>query len=44
MKERISITIDRELLAWLDKRVDEKIFANRSHCLEFLIKTRIGKE
>ena len=36
MKERITITIDKELLDWLDKKVDEKIFANRSHGLEFL--------
>jgi len=38
MKERITITIDKELLDWLDARVKSKIFANRSHGLEFLIK------
>ena len=38
MKERITVTIDKELLKWLDKKIDEKIFANRSHGLEFLIK------
>ena len=37
MKERITVTLNRELLNWLDKRVDEKIFANRSHGFEFLI-------
>ena len=37
MKERITITIDKELLKWLDEKVNEKIFANRSHGLEFLI-------
>jgi metal-responsive CopG/Arc/MetJ family transcriptional regulator len=36
-KERITITIDRELLTWLDTKVAEKVFANRSHGLEFLI-------
>ena len=40
MKERITITIDKELLDWLDSRVKSKIFANRSHGLEFLIKKK----
>ena len=38
MKERITVTIDKELLNWLDKHIKDKIFANRSHGLEFLIK------
>ena len=38
MKERITLTIDKKLLDWLDERVKEKIFANRSHGLEFLAK------
>jgi metal-responsive CopG/Arc/MetJ family transcriptional regulator len=37
MKERITITIDKELLEWIDKRIEEKIFANRSHAFEYLI-------
>ena len=41
MKERITITIDKELLKWLDSKVNERIFANRSHGLEFLIKQRM---
>lgn len=41
MKERITITIDKELLGWLDRKIDEKVFANRSHGLEFLIKRRM---
>ncbi len=41
MKERITITIDKELLEWLDRKIDEKVFANRSHGLEFLIKRRM---
>ena len=40
MKERITITIDKELLNWLDARVKTKKFANRSHGLEFLIKNK----
>lgn len=40
MKERITLTIDRNLLDWLDVKVNEKIFANRSHGLEFLAKKK----
>ena len=36
-KERITISIDRELLKWLDSKVAKRIFANRSHGFEFLI-------
>ena len=44
MKERITITIDKELLEWLDKRIEKKIFANRSHGFEFLIEKRMKVE
>lgn len=37
MKERITVTLDKELLKWLDERVKDKTFANRSHGFEFLI-------
>ena len=43
MKERITVTIDKELLKWLDKNIDKKIFANRSHGFEYLIKRAIEK-
>ena len=43
MKERITITIDKELLIWLDEKIEKKIFANRSHGLEFLIEKRTKK-
>jgi metal-responsive CopG/Arc/MetJ family transcriptional regulator len=44
MKERITVTIDKELLKWLDKKIEEKVFANRSHGLEFLIKRAMDEE
>ena len=44
MKDRITVTIDKELLDWLDKKVKEKMFANRSHGLEFLIKRKMEEE
>jgi metal-responsive CopG/Arc/MetJ family transcriptional regulator len=44
MKERITITMDKELLNWLDKRVEDHIFANRSHGFEYIIAKEIRKK
>ena len=44
MKERITVTIDKELLEWIDKRIKDKTFANRSHGFEFLIKKKMIAE
>ena len=41
MKERITLTMDREQLDWIDNKIGRKIFANRSHALEYLIKRRM---
>jgi len=35
LKERITISIDKSILAEIDRRIEKKIFANRSHALEF---------
>ena len=44
MKNRITVTLDEDLLEWLDHKIDERIFANRSHGLEFLIKKKMDDE
>ena len=44
MKERITITLDKKLLSWLDKKVEERVFANRSHGFEFLINNKLLEE
>ena len=44
MKERITITLDKGLLGWLDKKIEKKIFANRSHGFEFLMMEKIREE
>lgn len=44
MKERITITLDDELLTWLDKKIAERVFASRSHGFEFLIAEAMRKE
>ncbi len=44
MNERITITIDKELLDWVDIKIKQKVFANRSHGLEYLVKKKIEHE
>jgi hypothetical protein len=43
-KGRITITIEKELLKWIDEKIEKKIFANRSHGFEYLIKKTMDKE
>lgn len=44
MKERITVTIDDDLLRWIDKNIGNKVFANRSHAMEYLVKQKILEE
>ncbi|NIP62097.1 MAG: hypothetical protein GWN01_11950 [Nitrosopumilaceae archaeon] len=37
-KERITVSIDKEILKWIDSKIDDSVFANRSHCFEFAVK------
>jgi len=43
-KERITITIGNELLNWIDEKIEKKIFGNRSHSFEYLIKKQMDQE
>jgi len=43
-KERISITIRKEFLEWLDKKVSDLRYASRSHAIESLIDEKIKGE
>ncbi len=44
MKQRITITLDDEILDFVDKMIEKRIFANRSHCFEFLIQREVNIE
>lgn len=44
VKERVSLTIRKELLEWIDKKVDELVYASRSHAVESLILEAMKKE
>ena len=44
MKERITITLDKELLDWLDEQIGQRVFASRSHGFERLIAEKMQEE
>ncbi len=37
-KEKVTVTIDPELLKWVDAEVRELIFSDRSHAVNFALK------
>jgi Arc/MetJ-type ribon-helix-helix transcriptional regulator len=36
-REKISVTIPRELIDWIDEMVEKRVFANRSHAVEVCV-------
>ena len=42
MKERLTITLDSELLALLDQKIDGKKVKNRSHAIELFLSRVLG--
>ena len=36
-KERVSITIRKELLEWIDKKIGDLTYASRSHAIEYAL-------
>ena len=42
-RDRISITIDKVLLSWIDREVKSRRFSSRSHALEYVV-SRYGKK
>lgn len=37
MKEKFSVSIDEDLLKWVDSQIKSKIFASRSHGIEYAL-------
>lgn len=45
MKQSISVTVEKELVEWIDKQVETLMFRNRSHLVEVaLMKFRENME
>lgn len=36
-KSGTSVYIDRDLLNWIDEKVEERVYRNRSHAVEYAI-------
>lgn len=43
-KVRTSVSVDKELLQWLDKQIKRRKFANRSHGIAYCIQLAIEEE
>jgi len=43
-KVRIAITLPEEIVKWIDRKVKERVYANRSHCIEVILLEKIRKE
>jgi metal-responsive CopG/Arc/MetJ family transcriptional regulator len=37
VRERVSITLPKDCLAWIDQKIEGRTYANRSHAIEVLI-------
>jgi metal-responsive CopG/Arc/MetJ family transcriptional regulator len=37
MKKRFSISMNEDIVTWLDEMIDRKIFSSRSHAIEFCL-------
>lgn len=44
IRERLSITLPKECVEWLDKKVEDREYFSRSHGLELLILNEIKRE
>ena len=43
-RKRITVSIDAKVLDWIDSKVEEGLFFNRSHGFEHTIKKRMQEE
>ena len=39
-----SMRMDRDLLRWIDERVKERVFANRTHAIEYAVRQLMNRE
>jgi len=44
VRERVSITLPKECIAWIDKKIESRVYANRSHGIEVLILEAMKRE
>jgi metal-responsive CopG/Arc/MetJ family transcriptional regulator len=44
VKQRVSLTVRKELLEWIDNKVSQLTYASRSHAVESLIAEAVKQE
>jgi Arc/MetJ-type ribon-helix-helix transcriptional regulator len=44
MKAKMSVTVEKNLVAWIDKQVETQRFRNRSHAVEVALMKYIERE
>ena len=44
MKSKISVTVDKQIVEWMDKQVETQRFRNRSHAVEVALMRYIEAE
>ena len=44
VRDRVSITLPKECIEWVDRKVEARTYHNRSHALEVLILEKMSKE
>lgn len=44
VRDRVSITLPKECVKWIDKKVEARVYANRSHAIEVLILDKMKEE
>ena len=44
MKAKISVTVDKKIVDWIDERVETQRFRNRSHAVELALMEYIKTE
>jgi len=44
MKAKMSVTVDKKLVEWIDRRVETQRFRNRSHAVELALMKFVESE
>ena len=44
VRERVSITLPKECITWIDKKVEKRTYANRSHAIEVIVLEAMKQE
>ncbi len=39
-----SMRMDKDLLSWIDEKVKERVFANRTHAVEYAVRQLMNRE